>query len=537
MGCARAMGAKIGARLGARLGAAALAVAALAGSANAQLRADEVLVVFDSRIAESAEVAQYYTTVRPQVRVLDLAATGAAVTTPGDISYANFVARLRDPIRAHLTSSGAVKTTRCIVLTKGLPHRIQDTDVPNVGDDPTGLVTEFTNNDITCASVDSELTLLWQNLGTGEAGGATDSLSDGLIVNPYWRVRLPISTYTTTFIQSAKVLGTTSPGPVRTISGSGASKLTPGDMVLVCRLDAPTVVQVRGMIDRAQAIVYNTENDVILLDASNSDNIANPAANAELDNIGGAPFTAIVGGDDYEKTRDQMNADGRWLSSRVIYDQFGGQFYVGPRIEYQNVVVSVMQPVALLASFGANHGGTYPTTATGASASNTYAESFNYANGAIFNTIESYNGRAFGGLTAGGTAQEQASDFLAAGGTFAIGHVWEPLAATIPDNEQLAANFLRGRMTWAEAAWSSIGSLSWMHMVLGDPLATPWRTREDQRTDGVATVDDLAVWEKRSPSDPFKNVNRAGAADDADRQLMLQALRYGERQDLINRRN
>lgn len=534
MGCVRAN------RLSTWVGpavAAVTALAACAGSASAQLRADEVLVVFDSRISDSAAVAQYYTSVRPRVRALDLASTGATATTPGDISYGDFVARLRDPIRAHLTSSGAIRTTRCIVLTKGLPHRIQDTDSPAAGDNPSTLVTEFNNNDITCASVDSELTLLWQNLNTGEAGGATDSLSDGLIVNPYWRVRVPISTYTTGFIQSAKVFGTTSPGPVRTVGGSGATKLTPGDMVLVSRLDAPTVVQVRAMIDRAQMIVYDTENDVILLDASGSDNIANPTANTELDNIGGAPFNAIYGGDDYEKTRDQMNADGRWLASRVIYDQFGGQFYVGPRIEYQNVTVSVMQPLALLATYGANHGGTYPTTAAGASASNTYAESFNYANGAIFNTIESYNGRAFGGLNAGGTNQEQASDFLAAGGTFAIGHVWEPLAATIPDNEQLAANFLRGRMTWAEAAWSSIGSLSWMHIVLGDPLAMPWRTREDQRADGAATVDDLAVWEQRSPTDPLKNVNRAGAADDTDRQLMLQSLRFGERGDLINRRN
>lgn len=519
------------------MGAAALAAGVCAGSASAQLRANEVLVVFDSRIADSAEVAQYYANVRKQVRLLDLASTGAAVTTPGDISYTNFVARIRDPIRAHLAGTGTVRTTRCIVLTKGLPHRIQDTDVANVGDDPAGLVAEFNNNDITCASVDSELTLLWQNLNAGEAGGPSDSLSDGLIVNPYWRIRLPISTYSTAFIQTAKAFGTTSPGPVRTIGGSGATRLTPGDMMLVSRLDGHTVASVRGMIDRAQAIVYDTENDVVLLDASNSDNIANPTANAELDNQGGPPFTAIYGGDDYERTRDQMLADGRWLESRVIYDQFGGQFYVGPRIEYQNVVVSVMQPLALLASFGANHGGSYPATASGQSASNTYAESFNYANGAIFNTVESYNGRAFGGLGPGGTNQEQAADFLAAGGTLAIGHVWEPLAATIPDNEQLAANFLRGRMTWVEAAWSSIGSLSWMHIVLGDPLATPWRTREDQRADGVATVDDLAAWERRSPTDPLKNINRTGGADDADRQLLMQSLRFGERADLINRRN
>lgn len=525
-------------------------LAACACTAGAQLRSNEVLVVYDSRIPDSVEVARYYagsarvpggSTVepgaRPTVRVLNLATTGAAVTSPGDISYASFVANIRDPIRAHLTSAGAIKTTRCIVLTKGLPHRLQDTDNAAVGDNPTALVTEFNNNDPTCASVDSELTLLWQNLSAGEAGGASDSLADGLIANPFWRSKLGISSFTTANIQTTKTFVVTSPGPVRTLAGSGATKLSPGDMLLVCRLDAPTVAQVRGMIDRAQGVVYDTENHVVLLDASGSDNVANPAANSELDNIGGAPFTAIFGGDDYERTRDQMVADGRWLSSRVIYDQFGGQFYVGPRVPYLNVVSSTSQPVALLGTFGANHGGTYPATSAGASASNTYADSFNYADGAIFNTIESFNGRAFGGLDAGGTAQEQVSDFLAAGGTFAIGHVWEPLAATIPDNDQLAANFLRGRMTWAEAAWSSIGSLSWMHIVLGDPLATPWRTREDQRADGVMTVDDLATWERRSGTDPVKDLNRTGTSDDVDRQLLWQSLRFGERADLVNRRS
>ena len=41
----------------------------------------------------------------------------------------------------------------------------------------------------------------------------------------------------------------------------------------------------------------------------------------------------------------------------------------------------------------------------------------------------------------------------------------------MPDNEYLLFNFLVNRLTWAEAAWSSIPALSWQHVVLGDPLA------------------------------------------------------------------
>ncbi|MEO1511304.1 MAG: GC-type dockerin domain-anchored protein, partial [Planctomycetota bacterium] len=37
--------------------------------------------------------------------------------------------------------------------------------------------------------------------------------------------------------------------------------------------------------------------------------------------------------------------------------------------------------------------------------------------------------------------------------------------------EWLVRNFVLGGMTWAEAAWSSIPAVSWMQIVLGDPLA------------------------------------------------------------------
>ena len=518
--------------------------------ACAQLRPSEVLVVYDSRIPESAEVARIYAGsakvpggstfepgFRPGVRVLDINNTTAPLNGPGDITFTDYVTRMRTPIRNHLTSTGLVRTIRCIVLCKGMPHRLRDSDVALVGDDAGAMVTEINASDVTCASVDSELAVLWQDLTTGEMGGANDSLADGLIANPYWRARLPISTFTTVNIQAAKTYTNSFPGPTREIgSATGAARLTAGDIYLVTRLDAPTVADVRAMLTKARGVVYDVDQHAILLDASGSNNVADAAPNTELDNSGGPPFAAIYGGDDYERTRDQVLADGRFLPARVIYDQFGGQFYVGPRVAYTGATNVLTQPVALLATFGANHGGTYPVGPGGSSASNTYADSFNYANGAIFNTVESYNGRAFGGLSAGGTNQEQASDFLAAGGTFALGMVWEPFAATIPDNEQLTANFLAGSMTWAEAAWSSIPCLSWMHIVLGDPLAQPWRTSEDQQANGVATIDDLAVWERRPSNDPLKNINRTGVADNTDRLLLLRSLRFGERGDLINRR-
>jgi hypothetical protein len=90
----------------------------------------------------------------------------------------------------------------------------------------------------------------------------------------------------------------------------------------------------------------------------------------------------------------------------------------------------------------------------------------------MFNTIESYNGRALNGL---GTLfnQAQVAGFIAAGGTFGIGMVWEPFTFSLPDNEFMMTNMLVNGLTWGEAAYTSLPVLSWQHVVVGDPLGKP----------------------------------------------------------------
>ncbi len=523
---------------------AALAAAALlAGSARAQLQPEEVLVIYDSRVADSRAVAEMYagsarvpggtggvTGVRRGVRVLDLASTGAAVTTPGLITYTDFATKLRDPIRAYLTASGLDRTVRCLVLTKGLPHRMDDSDAILIGDNPPLFIDEFNAQDVTCASVDSELTLLWQNLSAGENGNAADSKDDGLIVNPYWKLSAPLRNFPTTNIHVQKTY-VAAFGPVYQNFGSGAARLTPGDMYLVCRLDGNTLADVQGMLNRGSSIMYNVETDNILLDEANSNGVADTSANGELDNQAG--LAAQRAGDDYEKTRDYvLNTDRRFAPALVRYDALANasNFFIGPRLSPIGGVL-ITGPVALLATAGSNHAGSFPTTGTGESVAIIFARSFNYANGAIFNTIESFNGKDFGGTGRGGIPQEQASEFIASGGTFAIGHVWEPLADTIADNEFLVSNFLEGNLSWAEAAWSSIPSLSWMHVVIGDPLARPARTSEDVNADGRIGVGDMYAFEV-SPTD----IDRSGAANTADRLLLVRSVRSDERAGLVQGR-
>jgi hypothetical protein len=94
------------------------------------------------------------------------------------------------------------------------------------------------------------------------------------------------------------------------------------------------------------------------------------------------------------------------------------------------------------------------------------------ANGAVFNSWESYNAYSFtpGGYT--GT-QGQVAQWLAMGGTAGVGNVQEPGASTssVANEDQLFLMLLSGK-TWAEAAWSSLEQLGYVNTVVGDPLMT-----------------------------------------------------------------
>lgn len=534
-----------------RLAAAAL-IASLCLTARAQLTPSQVLVVYDSRISDSLSVAEYYAGSakvpggagslpgkRPGVRVVNLNSLGTAVTSPGNIDYPSFNARLRDPLRTYLTTNNLVGKVRCIVLTKGLPHRILDTDSPNIGDNPGNAANETTvGKDYTAASVDSELTLLYQSLDAGELGGAADSKADGMIVNPYWKSNQTISSFNANFATLAKTwsnVNTNGPiwaSPTATLIHT---RTLAGDIVLVCRLDAPTVANVRDMLDRAQNLIANVNTAAILFDEDPNgfDNIA-------------APFNQLYAGNDYELSRDFLTSDARFpavASSTVAGpginyngDLGSNNFYVGSLLSWvPEARPIVSQPVLLLASYGSNHN-LVPSTSTGTPGGTIYATSFNYAPGAIFNTIESYNGRDFGGLPPGGTPQQQASSFIASGGTFAIGNVWEPFANSVPDNLFLAQNFLVGGLTWAEAAWSSIPAISWMQIVIGDPLARMGRSCEDLNSDATIDLADLIRWELLPAGNAARDLNRNGSDTTADRDLLAKVVRQGERASLVNGR-
>jgi hypothetical protein len=533
----------------ARLGGSCLALASLAGMAAAQLGPGQVLLVYDSRSSDSKLVAEHYAGSarvpggiggikgKYPVTVLDLASTGVPLSPVGNITYANFVSNIRTPIRSYLTANALQKRIRVIVTTKGMPHRIQDTDLPNAGDNPNDQANELNASDATCASVDSELTLLYQNLNTGENGNAGDSKSDGCVANPFWKSTLPLAAYPTTNIIAQKTFSRPTGFPAGilwTIAGSGASKLTAGDIYLVSRLDGKTVADVKAMIDRGGNIVINTNTASMVFDEANSTIASNGVADATSDNGEWDNDSLSAGilwaGDDFEKTRDLVQADGRYLPAKIRYNAASGvsNFIVGPLINYQGQGILVSDPVIFLSSWGSNCGAqaTQPQTAAGVNAGQNYTKSFNLARGACFTSVESYNARDFGGYGSwfgGWGPQAQISDFIEAGGTFAVGNCWEPFTFGLPDNEWIVRNFYLGNMTWVEAAWSAIPCLSWQTIVVGDPLATVQRTCEDVNNDGKVDIEDVIRWEQ-NPTD----INRDGLANATDKLMIETSARWTE---------
>lgn len=508
----------------------------------------DVLVVYDSSNFESLTIAEYYAGsavvpdgfgfmagARPGVHVLDLRSVpGVPVIHPGTITYTEFVAIFRTPIRDFLISRKLDKSVRCIVLTMGLPHRVQDINFGNAGDDPSQQQTNFLNNNATSCSVDSELTCLWQDLNTGERGGGGDSKADGTVLNPYWRATASITTFATNNNRAAKTWYTRSnTGPTwgpSTAAGSPIPKFLAGDMMLVARLDGHTVQDVAFMIDRAHDIYLDVDTAAMVFDESLS--LPDGTSGSDLDNQG---ETLINDGNDYEKTATWLaSTDKRWNPALARLDTLGGRagMVVGPRINYFGQGTLETRPVVLLASYGANAASNdgLPSSPDGTSSKTTYCRSFNLANGAIMNSIESYNGRDFGGLGQNPSVpQGQIADFLSAGGTFGVGYVWEPFTWYLVDNYGLVTNFLLGNLTWGEAAWTAIPVLSWQHVVLGDPLARVIRSSEDVNRDGTVDIEDLYAWEQGRG---HRDINRSGAADATDRNILLNVLRFGERDDM-----
>ncbi|NOX57626.1 MAG: hypothetical protein GXP29_02055, partial [Planctomycetes bacterium] len=219
-----------------------VAIAALLGVstdfARGAISESQTLVVYNSASSDGEALKDAYLAAHPGIGASNVVDLNDASLLTADLTIADFTTKVRDPIRAHLSAAGFPQPADiiAIVLIRPMPHRVLDSDNALVGDNPGAAATEINNGDVTYASVDAELVLLWQDLYGGEAGGALDSLADNMIQNPYHGSGAAIDAFSRTSITNAKVFGVFA-GISWSISGIGATRLTPGDMYLVCRID------------------------------------------------------------------------------------------------------------------------------------------------------------------------------------------------------------------------------------------------------------------------------------------------------------
>lgn len=413
----------------------------------------------DQGTNDGAQITAHYQSHYPGVHSLNL---DDPALSPGLITYPSFITQIREPIRQHLVDEGLTTTVRVLVLTKGIPHQIDDINVPgtSLGNTAGGILARFTDSNLTYASVDSELTLLFHDLSTGEADDPADSQADNFVLNPYFQQTHPISVALNIAQPPANTLSKVD------ILGEGMEvlfshwKVTDNDagrLYLTARLDGHTVDDVKGMIDRAQTILVDTARYAAVLDGNETE----LDLQAPVDND---PLT--TGGLAFDTARDLLNAS-QWR--RILHDR-SSDFFVGQQTQALTGDLPVSNrrevegPVFFVAGLGANHFGAINERGW----ARTYADQLPH--GAIFNTFESYNGRQFGGVSPH-PQQAQTADWIADGGTLAIAHVWEPLTLGVAWNAPLIDGFFNHGLTWAEAAWSSIQTLSWQSVVIGDPLA------------------------------------------------------------------
>src|SRR5262249_31105910 len=122
------------------------------------------------------------------------------------------------------------------------------------------------------------------------------------------------------------------------------------------------------------------------------------------------------------------------------------------------------------------------------------------ANGAMFNSWESYNAFTFQSTTS--VWQGQIAQWLQKGGTVGVGNVYEPSASSnsVANEDQIVAMLLAGK-TWAEAAWSGLRQLSFVNTVVGDPLMT-WKMMPAPGTSSVVQRQlfyNRSIWDNYDP--------------------------------------
>jgi uncharacterized protein (TIGR03790 family) len=415
---------------------------------------ENVLVVANAASAESTTIAEYYCSKRGIPRGQLLRLTSLVPDPPDGIDRAEFERRIQEPLAAWFGENQAQDRIAYIVLTKGIPLRI------NGGKD-----------EQTAASVDSELSLLYARMA-----GATVP-TGGPVPNPYF-------------------LGERSPADAKPFHREGAS------LYLVTRLDGFTVADVLAMIDRGST---PSSGGRFILDGKASWNdIGNKWLRSAAERL------RVLG-----VAADRITFD---ESDTVIADQkdVAGYYSWGsndPAIRRRDFNLG-FRPGAIGAMFVSTDGRTFREPPK------------NW-------TIPSWDDKR---NWFAGTPQSLAGDLIRAGITGVAGHVAEPLLRHTIRPDILFPAYYSG-FTLAEAFYLAMPSLSWMTVVVGDPLAAPFASAarapwSDSGMDAATELPTIFSRRRLASLEPLKAPPEALKALLRAESRMRRRDRAGARQDL-----
>ncbi len=484
------------------------------------LEPQNVLLLYNSLNPNSAAIASAYLIARPGVIALDL--NDAALNT-GTLSRADYVLRVRDPVRRFINGVDANGDPQgldlssqivAIVTTHGMPARVFS---------PAGFNDEFQLTSA-WASMESELTLLQQDL-EAPGSGVLAQRFNGFVKNPYHTsLNTSVQTFNRADVKAEKpfvaVPVTGSPlNAIWSIQG-----LTPGDIYLVCRLDAAATPDGPSATDNTLALIQRSQSlsmDRCAVRALLDEWAAPPPPTGfELDNASVPPL--IPGPPDFENAAAFLDAFG----VSTLHDKTFN-FVTGPELP---TPPPLSTPLLVLGTYGENHSNnSWGENPPGVGV---YVQTYTFHPASFFIAYESWGGTSLYSPGAQRGGQQQALDVIALGGSFTIATVMEPRAFAIADLQFLLPNMLIHGLSFAEAAYSSIPVLSWQSTPVGDPLARitilSGAAPTDRNGDGRLDVEDLYA-NALNPADH----NCDGSISTEDSLALRRIIRAAEEFDVI----
>jgi len=515
------------------VGMVALANTAVLATSASSLSASDVLLLVNADSPVSCSIANLYRRYYPSItdeQVLYLAGLPDCASTsagPADeiITRQQYETLIAQPVRDYLVANDMVDSVYCLITTAGMPYRIEDTNaaldavVGPASSNPILVVNNLATID--AASVESELAVLFQ--GDPALDLAVMMPRQTRVVNPYqgyhsgikaWAATRDILarrtqlawTYMWRVTNSPKIEG-------RRDNGGYSAKLrfmAPADLYLVARLDGPRnegeypIFAVKRMLDRSamvsdpaspQFVGYDPDSAWTVIDGWH-DNAMNLIAFSRIYNFPSQyEFLCFEDSPVPPGAEEYISGFNEAHHYQRAYSLLTGDPAPPLDVMQATTIVPGLQGQLLWDDTQAVMNSTPLPSGSGLLALLTYGRNggdgraadylltggpgggplFECVPGAVFSSLESYNALTM--FTNPSTTQAKIAEFIAIGGSGAMGHAFEPVSDALVQGDFLLRNLIRDEdsdgvadLSWVEAASTALPYLSWAEVIIGDPL-------------------------------------------------------------------